>query len=205
MSPRRRPLIIALAALALAWALALGGFVIARHLQITPEKVRAYLHAVDFAKLSPEARRQALRRLAAMLNALSPEDRRTARLNQEFTGWFRHMDEAEKGEFLELTVPAGFNQMLLAFEKMPEDKRRKTIEESLRRLREAQPPGADGTSPSPELSPELRDRMVKLGVKTFLDQGSAETKAELQPVLEEMQRSMESGRLFRSGRPLRNE
>ena len=31
-----------------------------------------------------------------------------------------------------------------------------------------------------------------LGVKTFLDQGSAETKVELQPVLEEMQRSMAS-------------
>lgn len=205
MSSRRRPLIIALAALALAWALALGGFAVARHLRITPEKVRAYLRGVDFAKLSPEARRQALRRLAAMLNALSPEDRRAARLNREFAGWFRIMDEAEKGEFLELTVPAGFNQMLLAFEKMPEDKRRKTIEDSLRRLREEQPPGDSGTSPSPEISLELRNKMVTLGVKTFLDQGSAETKAELQPVLEEMQRSMESGRLFRSGRPLRSE
>ena len=149
MSPRRRPLIIALAALALAWALALAGFAVARHLRSTPEKVRAYLRGVDFAKLSPEARRQALRRLAAMLNALSPEDRRAARLNREFAGWFRIMDEAEKGEFLELTVPAGFNQMLLAFEKMPEDKRRKTIEDSLRRLREAPPPGDAGTSPSP--------------------------------------------------------
>lgn len=95
--------------------------------------------------------------------------------------------------------------MLLAFEKMPEDKRRKTIEDSLRRLREEQPPGDSGTSPSPEISLELRNKMVTLGVKTFLDQGSAETKAELQPVLEEMQRSMESGRLFRSGRPLRSE
>ncbi len=205
MSPRRRPLIIALAALALAWALALAGFAVARHLRSTPEKVRAYLRGVDFAKLSPEARRQALRRLAAMLNALSPEDRRAARLNREFAGWFRIMDEAEKGEFLELTVPAGFNQMLLAFEKMPEDKRRKTIEDSLRRLREAPPPGDAGTSPSPEISLELRNKMVSLGVKTFLDQGSAETKAELQPVLEEMQRSMESGRLFRSGRPQHSE
>ncbi|MSU34036.1 MAG: hypothetical protein EXS36_02790 [Pedosphaera sp.] len=211
MSPRRRPLIIALAALVIAWVIALGGFTVARHFKVTPEKVRAYLRGVDFAKLSPEARRQALRTLATMLNALSPEDRRAARLDREFAAWFRRMDEAEKGEFLELTVPAGFNQMLLAFEKMPEDKRRKAIEDSLRRLRETQPQGDTdpsgntGTIQAPEISTELRDKMVKLGVKTFLDQGSAETKAELQPVLEEMQRSMESGRLFRSRRPQRGE
>jgi hypothetical protein len=205
---------IALAALAIAWALALGGFAVARHLKVTPEKIRAYLHQVDFAKLSPAERRQALRKLAAMLNALSPEDRRAARMDREFAGWFRVMDESEKGEFLELTVPAGFNQMLLAFEQMPEDKRRKAIEDSVRRLREAQAQfeqgdpdqaaDADANQP-PELSPELRDKMVKLGVKTFLDQGSAETKAELQPVLEEMQRSMESGRLFRGERRRRSE
>ncbi len=205
MSPRRRPLLLGLAALVMAWALALGGFAIARHLKVTPEKIHRYLQQVDFAKLSPAERRQALRRLAAMLNALSPEDRRAVRLDREFAGWFRLMDREEKGEFLELTVPAGFTQMITAFEQMPEEKRRKAIEESVRRLRDAQnqqqPELADaGTNQPPELTPELRDKMVKLGVKTFLDQGSAETKAELQPVLEELQRSMESGHLFRPGR-----
>lgn len=206
MSQRRRPIYIALSVLGVAWALAVGGFYAARHAQVTPDKIRHFLHGRDFAHLSPAERRKALRKLAAMFNALSPEDRRASRMDSEFGAWFRQMDESEKGEFLELTVPTGFNQMLSAFEQMPEDRRRRAIDDSVRRLREAQrlaeageSESADAGAPNPpaELSPELRDKLVKLGVKTFLDQGSAETKAELQPVLEEMQRSMESGRLFR--------
>lgn len=215
MSPRRRPIFIALTVLGVAWAIAVGGFYAARNAQVTPDKIRQYLHSQDFARLSPSERRKALRKLAAMFNSLSPEDRRTSRMEREFGAWFRQMDESEKGEFLELTVPTGFNQMLSAFEQMPEDRRRRAIEDSVRRLREAQrlaetgePDSADALAGNPptELSPEMRDKLVKLGVKTFLDQGSAETKAELQPVLEEMQRNMESGRLFRSpGRRPRNE
>lgn len=209
MSSRHRPLLIAAAVMAVAWALALGGMAVARQLKVTPEKVRAYLAATDFAKLSPDQRRAALRKLAAMLNALSPEERRAVRMNAEFAAFFRALDDTEKGELLELTLPSGFNQMLSAFEQLPEDKRRKAIDDTLRRMREQaavdSEAGANAPAGEPELSPELRDRMVKLGVKTFMDQGSPETKAELQPVLEEMQRNMESGRLFRPPRRSRGE
>lgn len=191
------------------WVLALGGMVVARQLKVTPDKVRAYLAEADFSKLSPEQRQAALRKLAAMLNALSPEERQAVRMNAVFAAFFRALDDAEKGELLELTLPSGFNQMLSAFEQLPEDKRRKAIEDTLRRMREQaaaeSEAGASGTAGEPELSPELRDKMVKLGVKTFMDQGSPETKAELQPVLEEMQRNMESGRLFRPPRRPRGE
>jgi hypothetical protein len=182
---------------------------VARHLKVTPDKVRIYLAGLDFAKLTPEQRRAALRRLAGMLNALSPEDRRAARMNREFAAFFRALDDAERGELLELTLPSGFNQMLSAFEQLPEDKRRKAVEDTLRRMREQAAAGESGegdvTPGEPELSPELRERMVKVGVKTFMEQGSPETRAELQPVLEEMQRNMEAGRLVRPGRRPRGE
>ncbi len=211
MTNRSRPIWIAVSVVALVWLLAWAGLSVARHLKVTPDKVQHYLSTLDFARLSPHQRQVALRKLAAMLNALSPDERRAVRLNREFASLFRSLTDAEKGEFLELTMPSGFNQMLTAFEQMPEDQRRKAIEDTMRRLQE-QTPIADGLD-SPgnamaggqELSPELRDKMVKLGVKTFMDQGTPETKAELQPVLEEMQRTMEAGRLFRPQRRARNE
>jgi len=208
---RTRPLWIALSVMALAWALAVAGMAFARHLKVTPESIQRYLAKVDFTQLSPAERKLVIQKLAAMLNALTPEERRAVRMNRAFDSIFRAMNDSEKGEFMELTLPVGFNQMLSAFEQLPEDKRRKAIDDSLRRMREeaamanALDDSGELAPAGPELSPELRNKLVKLGVKTFMDQGTPSTKAELQPVLEEIQRNMESGRLFRPARRPRNE
>src|SRR5262249_44773502 len=97
-------------------------------------------------------------------------------------------------------------QMLAAFEQLPEDRRKRTIDDTLRRLKEAEqkaPAGAasaqnsaNGTN-APPLSPELEAKVRSIGLQTFYSQSSAQTKAELAPVLEELQRVMESGRPFR--------
>jgi hypothetical protein len=47
------------------------------------------------------------------------------------------------------------------------------------------------------LSPELQDKVTKIGLQTFYSQSSAETKAELAPLLEQMQQTMQSGRMMR--------
>lgn len=207
MPSRRRPIWIALAVLAAAWLLALGGFGVARSLKVTPEKVLAYMHQTDLSRLSGPERAAALRKLAAMLNALSLEERRQARLDKEWPRWLAAMTDEEKGGLMEATLPTGFNQMLTAFEKMPADKRRQAVEDAVKRMRENRKrqaeEGKDGevamsdTNAPPEMSPELREQAVKLGLKTFYDSGSAQMKAELAPVLEEMQQDMESGRMFR--------
>ncbi|MSU33146.1 MAG: hypothetical protein EXS25_10940 [Pedosphaera sp.] len=208
MSPRQRPLFIALGVLGLVWILALGGFAISRSRKVTPEKIIAFLNRTQFQTLTIKVRKDALRHLAEMLNLLSSEDRRSVRLTGAWRTWFSSMDANEKGEFMELTLPVGFNQMLTAFEQMPPEKRRDTIDGTLRRLREAESRMASdspenrgvGGDPIEQLSPELRNKMISTGLKAFMDQGSSETKAELQPVLEEMQRSMESGRMLRPRR-----
>jgi hypothetical protein len=59
------------------------------------------------------------------------------------------------------------------------------------------PPGGGGGPPQP-ISPELEQRIRTLGLQTYFTQSSAQTKAELAPLLEELQRVMEmGGRLHR--------
>ena len=204
LNHRWRPVFYSGLAVLAIWGMAMTGYRIARNTRVTAEKVSAYVQATDLGKLTGEARAQALKRLADMLNALSAEERRRVRLERTTSGWFEQMTEAEKGAFIEATMPTGFKQMLTAFEQLPEDKRRKTVDDAMRRLRESrdQPQtrgggGPAGTNAPPVLSEDLQAKVRTIGLKTFYSQSSAQTKAELAPVLEELQRVMESGRAFR--------
>lgn len=204
---RHRPILYASAGVLLVWLLAWGGYYISSHSRVTAEKVAAYLHSVDLSRLSGDARAKALRDLARKMNALQVEERRRARLDEEWARWFQEMTEEEKAAFIEATMPSGFKQMLASFEQLPEDKRKKAISDSMKEMKklreamESQEPGLaqTRTNRQPELSPELQQKVVQIGLKSFYSESSAQTKAELAPLLEEMQRQMENGRLFRGG------
>jgi hypothetical protein len=199
LNQRQRPILRAMIALVLIWGVAIAGYEIARHAKVTPEKVRAYIESTDFSHLSAAEREAAIRKLAAMLNALSLEERRSLRL--ERTAWFNAMTEAEKSEFLEATLPTGFKQMLAAFEGMPPDRRKHVVDQAVKQMKDAnENMAADRSSPTaggngPILSPELQEKVTKIGLQSFYSQSSAQTKAELAPLLEEMQHTMESGRM----------
>jgi hypothetical protein len=206
LSRRWRPVFLSALVVIGLWAIVLAGYSIAKGRRVTVERVRAYAQSVDLSKLSGNDRARAIRKLADMLNALSLEERQKARLERLSWSWFSQMTEDEKSEFIEATMPTGFKQMLTAFEQLPEDKRRKTVDDALKRLRDSQrrmqaadaddgqPPPTNGP---PVVSEELQAQIRTIGLKTFYSQSSAQTKAELAPVLEELQRVMESGRPFR--------
>jgi hypothetical protein len=203
LNQRWRPVIVSLLALLAIWVLAIAGYIAVRNSKVTADKVKTYAESVDLSKLSGAARAKAIKRLADMLNALSPEERRKARLEHISNLWFAQMTEDEKASFLEATMPTGFKQMITAFEQLPEDKRHKAIDNALRRLKDASnqgPPGSGGanvgTNAPPVLSDELQAKIRTIGLKTFYSESSAQTKAELAPVLEELQHVMETGRPF---------
>jgi hypothetical protein len=177
----------------------MAGFMVARQSRMTAEKFRAYAQSVDLSKLQGADRERALRKLADKLNALPPEERRAARGSRDWEPWFKVMSEAEKESFIEATFPTGVKQMITAFEKLPEDKRKRTIDEAIKRMREDQASGEDRAGEKgrdPAVSPELEAKIRTTGLKTFFAESSAQTKAEVAPLLEEMQRVLESG-----GRP----
>jgi hypothetical protein len=201
LSQRWRPVVISAAAILGIWAVATTGYIIARNSKMTAEKLKAYADSVDLSKLSGSARAKAIQELANKLNRLSAEERRRARIDRMTNQWFEQMTEEEKGQFIEATMPTGFKQMISAFEQLPEDKRQRSVADAVRRLKDAQAQMGQGTNgpagTNAQLSAELQAKVRTIGLKTFYSQSSAQTKAELAPVLEELQKVMESGRPFR--------
>lgn len=207
ISQRWRSAWIAVIVVAAVWTGAVTGFRWFKNSRMTAERVRTFVESHDLAKLSPEERQQALRELATRLNALSYEERQKVRMDRGAFSWFEQMTEEEQAWFVEETMPTGFKQMLSAFEELPEDKRKRTVDDALRGLREArvraavEESGAPGfDTNAPPISRELEARVRAIGLRTFYSQSSAQTKAELAPLLEEIQRNMESGRVFRRRR-----
>lgn len=200
LNQRRRFLVWAVSAIAGIWAVAFAGDRILETRRVTAEKVRLYVQSLDFSKLTGVDRAAALKNLEDKLNALSYEERQHLRFERFMKDLFPQMSEDEKAQFVEATLPTGFKQTIDAFEKLPEDKRHKAVDDAIKHLRAtANSSGADpnGTNGPPPISPELEAEIRTIGLKSFYSQSSAQTKAEVAPFLEEMQRQMESGRLLR--------
>lgn len=203
LNQRQRFLVWAVSAVIGIWVVAYAGQWYLGHIKMTAEKVRAYMDSVDFAHLTGEARARALKELEDKLNSLSYEERQRLRAEHLINDWFAQMTEDEKSQFIEATMPTGIKQMLDAFEQLPEEKRHRMVDDALKNLREANQRAAtngvvaqNGTN-GPPVSPELEAKIRTIGLNSFYSQSSAETKAELAPVLEELQRTMESGRMLR--------
>jgi hypothetical protein len=204
IAQRQRVILWVILVLVAGWTVALTGYFVARNAKVTPEKLAAYLRSMDLSRLSGEAREKALRDLIRQVNALEVQDRRRARLEGQLENCFNQMTEAEKTKYIEATLPSGFKQMLNAFEQLTAEKRKQAIDRTMRELaraREGLDPESGGrANQRGELSPELQKKIVNIGLKSFYNDSSAQARAELAPVVEEMQRLMQSGVLFHAHR-----
>jgi hypothetical protein len=185
------------------WLVAWAAHWYLESIKMTADKVRAYVESVNFSKLTGTVRAEALKALENKLNALSYDERQRFRAEHLMNDWFAQMTEAEKAQFIEATLPTGFKQMIKAFEQLPEEKRRRLIDDSMKNLRAANnrsPAGGGatpgGTNAPPPISPELEAKIRTIGLNSFYSQSSAQTKAELAPLLEELQHQMETGRMI---------
>ena len=209
MRQQSRYIIFAVSTLVFLWLAAWAGYTIAKNSKMTAEKLRTFVESTDLGKLHGAERAKAIQKLANKLNALSAEERRRMRMGNMAGRWFEEMTEEEKESFIEATMPTGFKQMIAAFEQLPEEKRRKTIGDVITRLHEAREKIAAGEPGQISergqtnvlvLSKGLEEKVRMVGLKTFYSQSSAQTKAELAPVLEELQNVMRAGGTFRGRR-----
>jgi len=201
MNPRLRRALLAIGIIAAIVLMGWAGYVVAQNSQVTAEKVAQYANSTNLARLDSNARAEALRRLEDMINRLPVDERRKWRKGGAWRKWLDEMTESEKGEFIEATMPSGFKQWLSEFDGLPEDSRKKFIGYLAEQLKAThqlvtdREPGQTnsmyGTNPSPQLSAQLANRAQTIGLKTYFTESSAETKAELAPFLEEIQREMQ--------------
>ncbi|HEX4120033.1 MAG TPA: hypothetical protein VH619_05335 [Verrucomicrobiae bacterium] len=199
---RQRFLVSAAGCIVGIWLAALAGHAYFEHLKMTADKVRAFVQSVHFSELTGDARAKALKELEDKLNALSYAERQHLRREHLIDDWFSAMTPEEQEQFIDATMPTGFKQMITAFEQLPEDKRHKVIDDAMKNLRKESEQDSTatnnanmGTNAPPPIRPELEAKIREIGLNSFYSQSSAQTKAEAAPLLEELQRVMETGRV----------
>ena len=136
-----------------------------------------------------DERRRVIGDLATMLNAMEPAELKVLEENSENDprrNFFKHLSTEEQFFFLEKRVGRAFQQMMQSFNEMDRGERKKIVERSLKRMQEQN--GSPGRLE--EADPEVAEKITQAGLKSYYQDASAETKIDLAPLLEEMQRSM---------------
>jgi len=193
MDSRKLLLIKGAAGLLVLWGLVFALVKITASMQPTPEKIRDYVENHPLSQIEgKEARLRAIGKVADMLNQLEPEQfgeftRDRNRDRQEH--FFRNMSPEEQLFFMERRLGKAFSQMLKSFNQMDRDKRKLLVERSLKRMRDNPGRGPAGERLR-EMDPEIADKITSAGLKAYYQDASAETKLDMAPLMEEMQRSM---------------
>jgi len=207
MNRARRLILTVTAMVIVAGILVWARFVSAENSRMTAGRLGLYARSIDLSKLTEAERLEALRRLADKSRALPIEERRKWWMSGEWRDWFAKMTEFEKTRYVEETMPVGLRQVLDVFDEMPAAKRKLALDAEMKYLKDThqlmidREPGWTtsiyGTNPPLALNPDLENKVIAIGLKTFYSESSGETKAEMAPLLEELQRQMQSERIFR--------
>ncbi len=175
----------AVAVLAAVW-LAIGGIVWwARSAKATPESIARYIAEHSVAGKAPAEREKIVRKVAAELNELEYEQRREMRMGKRLDGFYRSLNQGEQGLFLDATLPAGFRQMMEAFNKMAPEERKKIVDKALRDMQ-----SHEGEKPPENDDPNVQ-KIVQQGLRSFYSDASADVKLDLAPLVEQMQKNVQ--------------
>lgn len=179
-------------ALVVVWLGAAAAIHWARAAQPTAESVAAHLRASDLAAKSGKAREREIERVEAMLNRVSYDDRQRLQRDRSLDAFFRALTPAEQAAFLDATLPAGFKQMMEAFNKMDPARRKQFVERAVADMKKH-----EGEQPPEQQQRVLEDqntrRIIDQGLRSFYNDASADTKLDLAPLIEQMQRNMQNG------------
>lgn len=176
-----------LLALVLVWAVAGSIIYGVRQARPTAQSLTVYLGKHPLTTESGTKRTKIITRVVDMLNGLSLEDRQTLRSDGVTRDFFMNLTPAEQAGFLDATLPAGFKQIMEAFNKMEPEKRKEFVNRALAEAKRRQ-----GEAPPAGLNDQLVQKMVNQGLNTFYAEASANAKLDLAPLIEQMQRNLQS-------------
>lgn len=176
------------------WLVALAGIHWARSMKPTPASMEAYLATRgDLSSLTEAERTEVIDRMARDLNRLTLEQRQELRRgNSRFDTFFAQLTPAERSDFLDRTLPEGFKQMMLAFNKMEPAKRKKFVQRALDDLDKIE---SEGMRPADRaLEDAQAQKIINQGLDSFYNEANADVKLEMAPVIERMQQVMQNVR-----------
>lgn len=194
MDVRNRLLIKGLLAIAVLWS---GTFAVIRivgNLKPTPEKIAAYVEANSLDEISDSGeRKKVIGRIAGMLNQLEVDDIRKieagGRGREAQRKLFSAMTEEEQWYFMDLRMGKAFSQMMEVFNEMDRDERKATVQRALNQIRSGEEgPGQRG--PLEGSDAEMLEKVTNAGLQAYFRDASAETKVDLAPLMEEVQKVM---------------
>lgn len=175
--------VLALAAL---WAVAAGTIHWLHASQPTAASVTNYLAHTDLATLSGRDREKTIHRLEDQLNDVTFDERQRLQRSGVTRKFFRALTPAEQAAFLDATLPADFRQMMEAFNQMEPAKRKAFVDHALEEMKKH-----EGEGPPPGMDARMNQRVIDQGLKSFYTDASSDTKLDLAPLIEQMQRNLQ--------------
>lgn len=174
------------------WAVVFAVVKVAGSMKPTVEKLEAFAEKNPLSEIEdPEERKRVIGGIVDMLNEMEPSevallaDRNESDPRREF---MRELSPEEQLYFLERRVGRAFQQMMVSFNEMERDERQRIVERTLKRMKENTDGGPQGDLDGDD--PELAGKIADAGLKAYYSDASVETKIDLAPLLEEMQRTM---------------
>ncbi len=183
--------------LALVWAAVFAARSFASSKRVTAERLDREVRELDFADWSAspgsgaeaKEREGEIRRIADMVNRLDFQERQKNRESRSGEKFFRKLSTQEKNLFIDLTIMESMGRFMEALDQMPEEQRRKFVEQGLREIREGR------TEAEMERAKGMDDRLLakisEEGMRAYFDKASADTKLDLAPLMEAMNEVMQ--------------
>ncbi len=180
----------AVAILAAIWLVAGGAIFWARSAKVTPESLTKHIETLQLEGRAADARSKEIEKVADQLNRLTYEERRQMRMSRKLDVFFKALSPTEQELFLDLTLPIGFKQMMEALNKMERPKRQQFVTRTLKEMRDR-----EGDEPARNEEDEAAaQKIISQGFKSFYSEASAETKLDVAPLIEEMQKNLQRPR-----------
>lgn len=176
----------ALLVLLVVWLVAAVIIGLARSQRPSGEALVAYIETHPLTDLEGAEREKVIANVVRQLNRLDFEERRILREGGADRRLFEQMNDEERREFLEATLPEGFRQLMLALNKMEAQERQRIVRRALEDLERDNPEMAG------RWDDENARKLLSQGLDSFYEEASAEVKLDFAPVIERIQRATQN-------------